>query len=48
MVQGNATQEVPNDTASLRFSVTKERRSRAAALRVVAIRLRSVLATVQA
>jgi uncharacterized protein len=46
-VKGTATQEVPNDTASLRFSVTKERRSRAAALRVVAIRLREVIATVQ-
>jgi uncharacterized protein YggE len=42
-----ATQEVPNDTASLSFSVTKERRSRAAALRIVSIRLREVIATVQ-
>lgn len=47
-VKGEATQEVPNDTASLRFSVTKERKSRAAALRIVAIRLREVIATVQA
>lgn len=47
-VKGEATQEVPNDAASLRFSVTKERKSRAAALRVVAIRLRDVLSTVQA
>jgi uncharacterized protein len=47
VVKGSATQEVPNDTASLRFSVTKERKSRAAALRVVAVRLRAVLATVQ-
>lgn len=46
-VQGTATQEVPNDTASLRFSVSKERRSRGAALRIVAIRLRGVIATVQ-
>jgi uncharacterized protein len=46
-VQGRATQEVPNDTASLRFSVTKERRSRAAALRIVSVRLRAVIATVQ-
>jgi uncharacterized protein YggE len=38
---------VPNDTASLRFSVTKERKSRAAALQIVAVRLRAVLATVQ-
>lgn len=48
VVKGTATQEVPNDTASLRFSVTKERKSRAAALQIVAIRLRDVLATVQA
>lgn len=48
IVKGSATQEVPNDTASLRFSVTKERKSRAAALQIVAIRLREVLATVQA
>ncbi len=47
VVKGTATQEVPNDTASLRFSVTKERKSRAAALRIVAVRLREVLATVQ-
>lgn len=47
-VRGEATQEVPNDTASLGFSVTKERRSRAAALRIVAIRLSAVIATVQA
>jgi uncharacterized protein len=46
-VQGTTTQEVPNDTASLRFSVSKERRSRAAALRVVSIRLRAVIAAVQ-
>lgn len=47
-VQGEATQEVPNDTASLGFSVTKERRSRAAALRIVAVRLNAVIAAVQA
>jgi len=46
-VTGSATQEVPNDTASLRFSVTKERKSRAASLRIVSIRLREVLAAVQ-
>jgi uncharacterized protein len=46
-VKGTATQEVPNDTASLRFSVTKERKSRGAALRIVSIRLREVLATIQ-
>lgn len=47
VVKGSATQEVPNDTASLRFSVTKERKSRAAALQIVAVRLRQVLAAVQ-
>jgi uncharacterized protein len=46
-VTGTATQEVPNDTASLRFSVSKERRSRTAALRVVSVRLREVIAAVQ-
>lgn len=46
-VKGTASQEVPNDTASLRFSVSKERRSRTAALRVVSIRLREVIAAVQ-
>lgn len=48
VVRGEATQEVPNDTASLGFSMTKERRSRAAALRIVAIRLSAVIAAVQA
>ncbi len=47
VVRGEATQEVPNDTASLGFSVTKERRSRAASLRVVSIRLREVIVNVQ-
>jgi uncharacterized protein YggE len=47
VVKGSATQEVPNDTASLRFSVTKERKSRAAALQIVAVRLRQVLAAIQ-
>jgi uncharacterized protein YggE len=46
-VQGTATQEVPNDTASLRFSVSKERRSRGAALRIVSARLRGVIAAVR-
>jgi uncharacterized protein len=47
-VQGTATQRVPNDTAGLGFSVAKERRTRAAALRVVSARLRKVIAAVQA
>jgi len=47
-VKGSATQEVPNDAAKLGFSVSKERKSRQAALRIVAIRLRAVIAAVQA
>lgn len=46
-VKGSATQEVPNDAATLTFSVSKERRSKQAALRVVAVRLRAVIAAVQ-
>src|SRR5215510_7513819 len=46
-VKGSATVEVPNDTAKLGFSVTKERRSRAEALRVVSVRLREVIGAVQ-
>jgi uncharacterized protein len=47
-VKGSATQQVPNDAAKLGFSVNKERKSREAALRIVAIRLRAVIAAVQA
>ncbi len=47
-VRGSATQKVPNDTASLGFSVSKERKTRQAALRIVAVRLRAVIAVVQA
>jgi uncharacterized protein len=47
-VTGTATQQVPNDTARLGFSVAKERKTRAAALRIVSIRLQAVIATVQA
>jgi uncharacterized protein YggE len=46
-VHGTATQKVPNDTASLGFSVSVERKTRRAALQAVAVRLRSVIATVQ-
>jgi uncharacterized protein len=46
-VEGTATQEVPNDTAGLGFQVAKERSSRAAALHVVSVRLRAVIAAVQ-
>jgi uncharacterized protein YggE len=47
-VKGSATQKVPNDAAKLGFSVSKERKSRQAALRVVAVKLRAVIAVVQA
>jgi uncharacterized protein len=47
-VKGSATQKVPNDTARLGFSVSKERKSRAAALHDVAVKLRAVIAVVQA
>lgn len=46
-VNGTATQQVPNDTAGLGFSVAKERRTRTDALRIVSVRLREVLAVVQ-
>jgi uncharacterized protein YggE len=46
-VKGMATQEVPNDTAGLGFQVAKERGSRAAALRIVSVRLREVIAAVE-
>jgi uncharacterized protein len=47
-VKGSATQKVPNDAAKLGFSVSKERKSRGAALQVVAVKLRAVIAAVQA
>ncbi len=47
-VNGSATQQVPNDTAGLGFQVAKERSSRAAALRIVAVHLRAVIAAVEA
>jgi uncharacterized protein YggE len=46
-VHGTATQKVPNDTASLGFSVSKERKTRKAALQAVAADLRAVIAAVQ-
>lgn len=46
-VHGSSTQKVPNDTASLSFSVSKERKTRQAALQIVAIRLRAVIAAAQ-
>jgi uncharacterized protein YggE len=47
-VSGSATQQVPNDTAGLGFSVTKERRSRVAALTAASARIRDVIEAVQA
>jgi uncharacterized protein YggE len=46
-VRGTATQEVVNDAATMSFSVSKERRTRQAALRAVALRLQAVIAAVQ-
>lgn len=46
-VKGTATQAVPNDTAGVGLSVSKERKTRTAALRIVSIRLREVIAFVQ-
>jgi uncharacterized protein len=46
-VGGAATQTVPNDAASLSFGVSKVRKTRQAALQVVANRLRAVIAAVQ-
>lgn len=47
-VQATVERQVPNDAARVRFTVSKERRGRAAALRVVAVRLRAVIAAAQA
>jgi uncharacterized protein YggE len=46
-VNGSATLKVPNDTASLGFSVGLERKTRGAALRAVSSQLRGVIAAVQ-
>jgi uncharacterized protein len=46
-VRGEATVAVPNDSASIGFSVTKTRGKRSAALRAVATKLRAVIAAVQ-
>jgi uncharacterized protein YggE len=47
-VTASATLKVPNDSASLGFSVSRERRSRGAALQAVSSGLRGVIAAVQA
>jgi uncharacterized protein len=46
-VSGSATRTLPNDTASLGFGVSLERRSRGAALSATSARLRKVIAAVQ-
>jgi uncharacterized protein YggE len=46
-VTADATLQVPNDSASLGFSVSRERRTRGAALRAVAAGLRGVIAAAQ-
>ena len=47
-VTAEATVKVPNDTAGLSFSVSRERRTRGAALQAVSNGLRGVIAAVQA
>ncbi len=46
-VSANATIKVPNDTATAGFSVSKERRTRGAALQASSTKLRAVIAAVQ-
>ncbi|HEX5714221.1 MAG TPA: SIMPL domain-containing protein [Solirubrobacterales bacterium] len=46
-VSASATLKVPNDSAGVGLSVSKERRSRGAALRAVSAKLRGVIAAVQ-
>jgi uncharacterized protein len=46
-VTAEATLKVPNDSASLGFAVSRERRTRGAALRAVAAGLRGVIAAAQ-
>src|SRR4051812_27268868 len=47
-VTATVEREVPNDTAEVHFSVSKERPGRVAALRIVGVRVRAVLAAAQA
>jgi uncharacterized protein YggE len=47
-VKATIEREVANDTAEISLFVSKERHGRGAALRIVAIRLRAVIAAVQA
>jgi uncharacterized protein YggE len=47
-VSGSATRKVPNDTASIGFGVSLERKTRGAALRATSAQLRKVISAVQA
>lgn len=47
-VKGSSTQKVPNDAAKLGFSVSKEGKSQGGALHAVAVKLKAVIAVVQA
>jgi uncharacterized protein YggE len=47
-VTATVERQVPNDAAEVHFAVAKERPGRAAALRIVALRLRAVIAAAQA
>jgi len=47
-VSGSATRKVPNDTASIGFGVSLERKTRGGALRATSAQLRKVIAAVQA
>lgn len=46
-VQATVERAVPNDAARVHFTVSKERPGRAAALRIVAVRLQAVIAAAQ-
>src|SRR5689334_1601890 len=46
-VQATVERAVPNDAARVHFTVSKEREGRGAALRVVSLRLRAVIAAAQ-
>ncbi|HEU4738249.1 MAG TPA: SIMPL domain-containing protein [Solirubrobacterales bacterium] len=46
-VQATVERQVPNDAARVHFTVSKERQGRAAALRIVAQRLRAVIVAAQ-
>ena len=46
-VSATVERQVPNDTAEVHFAVSKERPGRAAALRVVALRVQAVIAAAQ-